>query len=276
MAKYTVELNDLLKNEETNILIQQAMNSYELYEPIHKELYGFIPTRAELNKKILDHYRFYEIGSETIGRFLFNIETAMNLIMPKYNQYYKSIDIMNGLEDIFGNLDIEESFVQDTTGNSSSQSTGNVKDTNTSQSTGSTTTEVTSENSTDTNMSTNGRNINQKTPQSQLQAKTIDEVTAASEMTWNEDSSNSKSTSNDKSNTTGTSETNTTGSTNQESTAEASSESTGKVTHTLKRKGNQGVNTYAHDMLEFRQLFLNIEQQIINDPELVNCFMLIW
>ena len=152
----------------------------------------------------------------------------------------------------------------------------NLKDTITNKTTGSTATEVTSENSTNTEMSTNGRNINQKTPQSQLQAKTIDEVTAASEMTWNEDSSNSKSTSNDKSNTTGTSETNITGSNNQESTAEASSESIGKVTHTLKRKGNQGVNTYAHDMLEFRQLFLNIEQQIINDPELVSCFMLIW
>lgn len=276
MAKYTVELNDLLNNEETKTLIQNAMSKYPIYEPIHKQLYGFIPTRAELNQKILDNYRFYEIGSETVGRFLFNIEKALNLIMPKYNQYYKSIDIMNGLEDIFGNLDIEESFVQDTTGNSSSQSSGNIKDTNTNTTTGSTTSSVTSENSTNTEMSTNGRNVKENTPQSQLTVKTIDNLTAASEIAWNEDSSNSTSTSNDKSNTTGTSETNTTGSNNQESTAEASSESTGKVTHTLKRKGNQGVNTYAHDMLEFRQLFLNIEQQIINDPELATCFMLIW
>lgn len=276
MAKYTVELNDLLNNEETNALINNALSKYPIYEPIHPQLYGFIPTRAELNKKILDNYRFYEIGSETVGRFLFNIEKAMSLIMPKYNQYYKSIDIMNGLEDIFGNLDIEESFVQDTTGNSSSQSSGNVKDTNTNTTTGSTTNSVTSENSTNTDMDTNGRNVNSKTPQSQLTVKTIDNITAASEIAWNENTSNSTSTSNDQSNTTGTSETNTTGSNNQETTAEASSESIGKVTHTLKRKGNQGVNTYAHDMLEFRQLFLNIEQQIINDPELATCFMLIW
>ena len=276
MAKYTVELNDLLRNEEANKELQKAMSSYPMYEPIHKELYGFIPTREQLNQKILDNYRFYEIGSETVGRFLFNIEKAMNLIMPKYNQYYKSIDIMNGLEDIFGNLDIEESFIQETTGNSSSKSNGNVKDNSSSKTTGSNTTDVSSQNTTDTNMNTNGRNVNQKTPQSQLQVKKIDEITAASEIGWNEDSSKSNSTSNDKSNTKGTNESNSTGSSTQESTSNASSESEGKVTHTLKRKGNQGVNTYAHDMLEFRQLFLNIEQQIINDPELVSCFMLIW
>lgn len=276
MAKYTVELNELLRNEQTKLLIKDALSTYPMYEPIHKELYGYIPTREQLNQKILDNYRFHEIGSETVGRFIFKLERAMNLIMPLYNEYYKSIDIMNGIDDIFGNLDVEESFVQDTTGNSSSQSSGNIKDTNTNKTTGSTNTEVLSENETDTEMKTNGRNIEQQTPQSQLQAKTIDEVTAASVMDWKEDLSNSKSTSNDRSNTTGTSETNSSSSNNQETTAEASIESIGKVTHTLKRKGNQGVNTYAHDMIEFRNLFLNIEKLIINDPELVKCFMLIW
>ena len=183
---------------------------------------------------------------------------------------------MNGLDDIFGNLDVEESFTQETTGNSSSQSTGNVKDSSESNTTGTTNNDVTSQNTTNTDMTTGGRNVQSKTPQSQLQVKTINEITAASEIGWNEDSSKSNSTSNDKSNTKGTSQSSSTGSSNQESNSNASSESSGKVTHTLKRKGNQGVNTYAHDMLEFRQLFLNIEQQIINDPELVSCFMLIW
>lgn len=276
MAKYTVELHDLLTNEETNNLIKKALSSYPMYEPIHKELYGYIPTREQLNKKILDHYRFYQIGQETPGRFLYYLEATMNEIMPKYNQLYKSVDIMNGLEDIFGNLDVEESFTQETTGNSSSQSSGNTKDSSSSKTEGSNTNDVTSQNTTNTDMSTSGRNVKSTTPQSQLQIKTIDQITAASEIGWNEDSSKSNSTSNDKSNTKGTNESSSTGSSEQESNSNASSESKGKVTHTLKRKGNQGVNTYAHDMLEFRQLFLNIEQQIINDPELVKCFMLIW
>ena len=125
-------------------------------------------------------------------------------------------------------------------------------------------------------MDTSGRNVNSKTPQSQLSVKTIDNITSASEIGWNEEGSSSNSTSNDKSNSKGTNESTTNTETNQDSTSDVTSESKGKTTHTLTRKGNQGVNTYAHDMLEFRQLFLNIEQQIINDPELASCFMLIW
>lgn len=268
MAKYTAELNDLLKDENFHNLLKSAMNSYPLYEPTHKELYGYIPTREELNKKIINHYRFYEIGSETPGRFLYNIEMTLNEIMPYYNQMYKSVDIMNGIDDIFGNVDIVESFEEETKGNSSSQSSGNTSG----STSGTNESKTNSKNDSSTEMSTEGRNANAKTPQSQLQAKTLNDITAASEMTWNEDGSNSKSNSNDESSTTATSKTQN----NQESSNKASSNAEGITRHTLSKKGNQGVNTYAHDMLEFRQLFLNIEQQIINDPELAKCFMLIW
>lgn len=267
-ASYTEVLHDLLINEETNALIQKAMSSYKMYEPIHKELYGYIPTREELNKKILNHYRFYEIGSETVGRFLYNLETTLNEIMPYYNQMYNSIDIMNGLEDIFGNLDVVESYEEQTSGNTSSNSKNDI----TSNTDSSSTSNVTSTNETNTNMSDNGRTAKSVTPQSQLNAKTLDNITAASEMGWNENTSNSTSSSDDKSNSTNETSSNS----SQESTSNGTTQSTGITTHTLTRKGNQGVNTYAHDMLEFRQLFINIELQIINDPELAKCFMLVW
>ena len=177
---------------------------------------------------------------------------TINEIMPKYNQLYKSIDIMNGLDDIFGNLDVTETFEEETTGNSSATSSSNSES------------KVTSTNETETDMTTSGRNVGAKTPQSQLQVKSIDNITSASEMSWNESTDSSTSSSSDESNST------------NDSTSESEAETTGTTKHTLTRKGNQGVNTYAHDMLEFRQLFLNIEQQIINDPELASCFMLIW
>lgn len=276
MAKYTMELHELIINKESNEELKKAMNTYPLYEPIHKELYGYIPTREELNKKILDHYRFYEIGSETPRRFLYNLEMTLNEIMPKYNQLYKSVDTMNGLEDIFGNLDVVETFEEKTTGSNVSTLNGSALDTSSNKTNSTTENAITSENNTNTDMNTSGRNVNAKTPQSQLKVKTIDEITAASEINWNEDSNNSKSTSNDKSNTNTKSDSETVGLNTQESSSKADNKSEGTISHTLKRKGNQGVNTYAHDMLEFRQLFLNIEQQIINDPELVKCFMLIW
>lgn len=252
MGKYTEVLHDLLTNEKTNELIKKAMSTYPMYVPKNEQLFGLIPTRDELNLKILNHYRWYEIGSETVGRFLFNLETTLNEIMPTYYQMYMSVDTMNGIEDIFGNLDVVESFEETTSGNSSATANTNSEN------------KVTSSNESNTDMSSNGRNVNAKTPQSQLQTKTIDNITSASEMNWNEDSNNSHSTSDDESSSTGKSD----------STSNA--ESTGTTKHTLTRKGNQGVNTYAHDMLEFRELFINIEQQIINDPELAKCFMLIW
>ena len=45
----------------------------------------------------------------------------------------------------------------------------------------------------------------------------------------------------------------------------------GTVRHTFTKKGNQGVNTYAHDMVELRKTFLNIDMMIIDD--LRNLFM---
>lgn len=252
MAKYTVSLHELLKDETVKELIKGALSSYPMYVPIHNQLYGYIPTREELNQKILNHYRFYEIGSETVERFLFNIEMTMNEIMPYYNQLYKSVDIMNNIDDIFGNLDVVESFEQETSGNSTSSSSNSNSN------------EITSSNETNTDMNTSSRSVSSKTPQSQLSAKTINQITAASEMGWNESNDSSSSTSNDSSSSTG------------RSTNESEGQSTGRTKHTLTRKGNQGVNTYAHDMLELRELFMNIEQMIINDKELSSCFMTIW
>lgn len=48
-------------------------------------------------------------------------------------------------------------------------------------------------------------------------------------------------------------------------------QNTGTVKHTFTKQGNQGVNTYAHDMFELRKTFLNIDMLIIDD--LRNLFM---
>lgn len=53
--------------------------------PIFNEEY-----RAHLNKKIIEHYMFYEIGYETETMFRFALNRKMREIMPLYNQRYKS------------------------------------------------------------------------------------------------------------------------------------------------------------------------------------------
>lgn len=246
-AKYTEVLKNLLDSEQVKPLIDKALSTYPMYEPKNKSEYSYISTREELNKKILDFYKYREIGFETVGRFLDELEIAMVEIMPKYNQLYKSVDMMNDIDDIFGNVDITESFEQETSNNSSS-SANSKNDTNV-------------ESNTSTDYTSNNKNVESDTPQGQLNigSKGIDELKYGSKASWNEDINNSTGNTKDKSS--GSSE------------SSSSGESSGKTKHTLTKIGNQGVNTYAHDLKEFRELFLNIDQMIINDKRLSDLFM---
>ena len=65
-AKYTEVLDNLLNNEEAKEAIDEAMATYPLYEQEEKarqyDTAYHVPTRKELNNKILNYYRFREIG----------------------------------------------------------------------------------------------------------------------------------------------------------------------------------------------------------------------
>lgn len=50
-----------------------------------------------------------------------------------------------------------------------------------------------------------------------------------------------------------------------DSSSTSSSESTGYTKHTLTKKGAMGVTTFGHDMIEYRESFLNIDMMIINN-----------
>ena len=44
--------------------------------------------RGELEKKIIEHYYFRQIGFETVGRFKFKLNTRLREIMPRMNKIY--------------------------------------------------------------------------------------------------------------------------------------------------------------------------------------------
>lgn len=79
MANYTIELRELLDNG-----FKPALDEYPIFDEEH---------RAELNKKIIEHYYFREIGQETPERFNYMLRRTMNEIMPHYNNLYKSAAI---------------------------------------------------------------------------------------------------------------------------------------------------------------------------------------
>lgn len=163
-ARYTEVLDNLLRNEQTAPLIASAMSKYPLYEtdPNKVNQYGTayqVPTRAELNNKILSYYRFREIGFETVGRFLFELETALNEIMPKYNQLFYSAD--QDFNPIY-NVDYRKTLARNKTNSDQSATSSN------------------------TSSSDNAKSVSSQTPQNQLNISSanIDSVNYADEATW--------------------------------------------------------------------------------------------
>ena len=173
-AKYTEVLDNLLRNEQTAAAINTAMSKYPLYETDSNKTrkYGTaykVPTRAELNNKILSYYRFREIGFETVGRFIFELETALNEIMPKYNQLFYSAD--QDYNPIY-NVDYAKTLVREKDNTDNGTTSASASD------------------------SSNGKQVDSQTPQNQLNISSanIDSVNYADNASWQASNSNSSST----------------------------------------------------------------------------------
>ena len=172
-AKYTEVLDNLLRNEQTATAIATAMSKYTLYEtdPNKVQKYGTaykVPTRQELNTKILSYYRFREIGFETVGRFLFELETALGEIMVKYNQLFYSAD--QDFNPIY-NVDYNKTLIRERDNQDSGTSSASSSD------------------------SSNSKQVDSQTPQNQLSISSadIDTVDYADNASWNAGSSSSSS-----------------------------------------------------------------------------------
>ena len=293
MSQSTVYLRDLMNNPETKVLLQNAMSTYPLYEKKSKEEFipSYIPTREELNLKILNHYKYHEIGFETVGRFIDELEISLNEIMPSYNLLFYSAD-----QDykILENVGYTRTIDTDREGTVNNTLTGNSTASNTlTESNESTNTGTESNTSTDTdnveatNTTTNTKKqVETQTPQNEINvpAESIDNVSYADSVKWDKESnSNSgQSTSTKTGNRNVESETTTSGTSTQNgtTTGEVSNITNGATTdkelRTETTKGNFGVMATLDLILKYRQTILNIEQLIINDKRISELFMMVW
>lgn len=248
-TKVTLELNDL---------IESGCNPWAFeYPSFYKG-----EEKVAFEKKVIDHYRFRQIGQETPGRWLHYFRTRIQEIMPYYIQLYESQALMQAIDDPFGNVDVTETFEQTSTGERSgslSRSTSGSLDSTTTGSSEVTTTD------TEENTGSSSRKFS-NTPQGSIDNLDNYLTEATLESATNEKTANGSSSAT----TQGTQKDTSTGS--QEDTTQDSE--TGSIRHTLTRKGNQGVNTYAHDMKELRETFLNIDMMIIN--ELKDLFLMVY
>ena len=245
-ARYTEVLYNLLNNPQTKTEIDKAMSTYPLYKATTNKEYNIpniIPTREQLNKKILDYYRYREIGFETVGRFLEELEISLNEIMPYYNQLFFSADQDYN---IIYNVDYKRTIDRDLSGNTSSNTESNTTDST------STTADSTSWN----------KRVQSDTPQNQLSItnKGIDTVDYANEVSWNKDDAESSGT--------------TSGNANSIASGTGTNKELESTIETT--KGNFGVVSAQDLVKKYRELIINIEQQIINDPRIVELFMLVY
>lgn len=235
-TKVTLELRDVLAS------LDEKGQPFKLWDFDYPSYYqGDAKTAFE--QKVIDHFLFQQIGSETVARFKHNFKTRIREIMPYYLQMYKSVEIMDAIDDPFGNVNTTETFEQTTGGTSRGSSTSEE-----------------SANKTDNRTGTeHDFHKMSNTPHGSLDTEIEDGLNHfVTEAAADDKSQSENVTSTGKVNSSDSNETTT----------------TGNVSYTLTRVGNQGVNTYAHDMIEFRQSFINVDMMIIDD--LRDLFLLVY
>lgn len=77
-------------NEHVTIELREVVKDTDIFDrcdpfPIWDENH-----RGELEKKIIEHYYFRQIGFETVGRFKFYLNVRLREIMPRMNKLYQT------------------------------------------------------------------------------------------------------------------------------------------------------------------------------------------
>lgn len=186
-----------------------------------------------LEQKILDHYRFRQIGQETVGRWLHYFRTRMREIMPYYCQLYEFEAKWWNIEDPLESYNLTETFDKATTGS------GSYSGSNSSESSGS---------SSGSSSENSGKSTKfSDTPQGSITNLDSYLTTATVES--------------------GDSSVTSSGETSEEISASSSStsEDSGTENYTMTRRGNIGVQPLGTEVKNIREAFINIDLMVINE-----------
>lgn len=271
MAKYTTELRSICEvyagyNEEqgynnVNDVIEKALPKiFDFDFPIYDETY-----RTVLETKIVKHFYTREICCETAARWKLFLNERLNLIMPYYNQLYKStLEKFNPFYDV----DLTTDHVKDNGGNNSNE--GHSEQTSVSSNNTDDKYERNLNSKTDGNDNTNAWQYYNDTPQGGINGiETNKYLTNATNNTnSNTSAENTALTGND----------NRITNTSNNGRSTANSNTSGKYTDTESYlehvKGKSGGQSNSKLLLEYRSTFINIDNQIINN--LNDLFFNLW
>ena len=251
MANYTTEVRTICENyagyshysgemSVADIIEKSRAKIFDFTYPIFDEKY-----RNVLETKIIKHYYTKEIGLETVGLWKLKLDTKMNEIMPYYNQLYSSTL-----------LEFNPFYDVDITRKHNTRSDGTRNETNESKNQ----TMNQSTNKTNGNANSTDWTLYSDTPQggiTGIESETY--LTNATKET--NQSANEVNTINNGSST---------------------GNSNGKTDSVIKNvedyletvKGKQGTQDYSTLLLKYRETFLNIDMQVIE--ELNDLFLNLW
>lgn len=277
MSKYTTQLRRIIEQltyDNKDLSISERISlacpkMFNFYYPIWLEDY-----RPTLERKILMHYFNKEIGFETVGLWKLYLEERLNLIMPYYNELYKTTikeydwaSDTNIKETFVGNKKLKENANLNITGNEKSDSTSNINDTVNSSITGggTSTTEATKNN--------NSKNLDSDLPQANY--ANLDYGTKLTEnentSTVNEQNTTNQNSTEERTNTTNASQNNIVEKTQNNIN---DLESITDDIYTRERKGASGQHPISDLIIKYRKTLINIDNLIID--ELKDLFMMIY
>lgn len=259
---HTVVLNDLLQTDFKDIF-NETLNSYPIFDEEYRQI---------LNDKIVNHYRFREIGFYSPDKFNYKLYVKLNEILPFYNTLYKKLYTENF--DLFNAYDFTETYDSTNGEISESDSKNLTKATNDINASGTskdnTTTNGTSNNTQTFDKGTQKSKIlNSDTPQGNINIANIDSGGYLSGFTQTEQSSLIDTTKNNGSNESksisDSSFTNTSkGSNNSENTGKFNTSREGVTNYIRKVTGYQGRDNI--EMLnKYTKSMLNIDLLIIKE-----------
>lgn len=81
--------------------------------------------KTAFEQKVIDHYRFRQIGQETVGRFLHYFRTRIKEIMPYYVQLYEFDAKFRNIDDPLESYNLVETFKQNVKGQGKTNGTNN-------------------------------------------------------------------------------------------------------------------------------------------------------
>lgn len=293
MSKYTTQVRwiiEQLTSDSKNLPISQRVSLacpkiFNFNFPMWLEEY-----RPTLEKKILMHYFNKEIGFETVGLWKFYLEERLNLIMPYYNELYKTtvkdydwLADTKAHETYVGNKKLQENAKFDANGNVKSALIGDTTDdfTGKVQDTGGETFSGTGSSTTDGTQSQNTKTLESDLPQANY--ANLDYGTKLTEGEQSgishEESTTMNDSTTDRSNTTDTTNKDVVHAT-QNSNTDTTQQSTNDLQsntddiYTRDRVGAFGSHSLTELLIQYRDSLINIDNMVID--ELKDLFMMIY